>query len=193
MRFRAEALVVLEGMDRAGKTTQRERLRAEDWSVAPEITHMPSGLVPSTGAVYRALEAGRFRSPLATQLLHLACHAENIGPLREARRERGLVLDRWWWSTIAYGWFGGLDRAVTREDFFGSVEMVWRGFDADLIFLFLSSFKEDAHNSPEIEQGYRRLAEDSPSHVVNVPRGDAAGVTQFMIRTLRENGIVIDD
>ena len=54
----------------------------------------------------------------AEELLDLLCerltsdvdgstHAENINALVQARRRCGVVLDRWWWSTVAYGWFGG--------------------------------------------------------------------------------------
>jgi hypothetical protein len=70
--------------------------------------------------------------------------------------------------------------------------MVWHGFDADLIFLFLKAFAEDAHNSPAIEQGYQWLAQTSRSPVVNVPPGDPAQVNEFMVRKLMEQGIAID-
>lgn len=34
-------------------------------------------------------------------------HAENIDALAQARRSSGVLLDRRWWSTVAYGWFAG--------------------------------------------------------------------------------------
>jgi dTMP kinase len=191
LKLRPGALVVLEGMDRTGKSTQRERLRALPWNDPPEITHMPSGLVSSTGALYRRLEAGDFQSPLATQLLHLACHSENMSALRATRHKRGLILDRWWWSTMAYGWYGGLNAAVDYGEFSGAVSMVWQNFDADLIFVFLTSFSTDPRNTSSIEAGYQRLAQQS-SEAIIVPPGDAAVVTKFLIDKMQERGVLLD-
>lgn len=43
--------------------------------------------------IYSLIENTQISSPLARQLLHIACHAENIGLIGEARY--GLFLDRW--------------------------------------------------------------------------------------------------
>src|SRR4051794_7388128 len=120
MHLRPGALVVLEGLDRTGKSTQMSALRELRWDYpVPIFTHMPSGLTDLTQAIYRLTEAKRIASPLARQLLHLACHAENLGPLDLERREHAVVLDRWWWSTMAYGWYAGqLDRLGVDEVFF---------------------------------------------------------------------------
>lgn len=99
MRMRPGSLVVLEGLDRTGKTTQRDALTALPWDPpVPLITHMPSGLTSLTEAIYRTTEKHKINSPLARQLLHLTCHAENLPALRTAREQRGVILDRWWWS-----------------------------------------------------------------------------------------------
>jgi dTMP kinase len=191
LKLKPGALVVLEGMDRTGKSTQRDRLRSLPWNVRPEIAHMPSGLVPSTNALYRGLEAGEFESALATQLLHLACHSENMAALRDARRERGLILDRWWWSTMAYGWYGRLHLTVSYEQFLGAVSMVWQNFDADVIFVFLTRFSADERNTSAIEDGYRRLAQQSARAMI-VPAGDPSEVTTLLIDTMRERGVLLD-
>src|SRR5437868_1252792 len=116
MRLRPGSLVVLEGLDKTGKTTQRKELAAAPWDPpTPLVTHMPSGLAELTEAIYQATEHHEIASPLARQLLHLACHAENLPALAEARQERGVILDRWWWSTVAYGWFGGLRSELSEE------------------------------------------------------------------------------
>jgi dTMP kinase len=191
LKLRTDALVVLEGMDRTGKSTQRDRLLSLPWSTPPEITHMPSGLVPSTDALYRGLEAGQFQSLLAKQLLHLACHAENMSALRIARQQRGLILDRWWWSTMAYGWYGGLSTIVDHDRFLGAVSMVWQNFDADLVFVFLTSFSPDDRNTSAIEAGYRRLARGNARAII-VPAGNPAEVTTLLVDTMRERGVLLD-
>jgi hypothetical protein len=70
------------------------------------------------------------------QLLHIACHAENIRPLADARVRHALFLDRWWWSTVAYGWYGaGLAMSGLNESvFFGLIESVWSAQQADVVF-----------------------------------------------------------
>ncbi len=51
MRLRPGSLVVLEGLDRTGKTTQRKALEAAKWDPpAPLVTHMPSSLTELTEA-----------------------------------------------------------------------------------------------------------------------------------------------
>jgi dTMP kinase len=191
LRLRPGVLVVLEGMDRTGKSTQTDKLRSLPWSVPPEITHMPSGLVSSTDALYRSLEAGEFQSPLATQLLHLACHAENMSALRTARQQRGLILDRWWWSTMAYGWYGGLRATVDYDKFLGAVSMVWQNFDADVVFVFLTSFVADDRNTTSIESGYRRLAREGAEAII-VGAGEPAEITTLLLDRMRERGLLLD-
>jgi dTMP kinase len=190
MRLRPGALVVLEGLDRTGKTTQRDALEAAGWDPpAPLVTHMPSGTTDLTKAIYETTERQRITSALARQLLHLACHAENLPPLVETRRERGVVLDRWWWSTVAYGWFDGLRDQLSEEAFFGAIEMVWGGFDADVVFLFLATYEEDSHNVSSVTDGYRWLAGRHKDIVVEVPAGSQESTTAFLLDELKRRGL----
>jgi dTMP kinase len=108
LRLRPGALVVLEGLDRTGKSTQRNRLAELTWAnPTPVFTHMPSGLTSLTADIYHLTEKAVIQSAWARQLLHLACHAENMPAIADARNHGGVVLDRWWWSTVAYGWYAG--------------------------------------------------------------------------------------
>lgn len=124
LQLRPGSLIVLQGLDRSGKSTQMKRLSKLAWAEPrPEFTHMPSGMTDLTKDIYSFTEDRQISSPLAQQLLHIACHAENIELIADARQHHGLFLDRWWWSTVAYGWYGdglsvsGLERVV----FFGAV------------------------------------------------------------------------
>jgi thymidylate kinase len=106
MRMRPGSVVVFEGLDRTGKSTQLERLSGLSWKPpGPVFAHMPSGLTSLTSSIYTVTEHEDISSPLARQLLHLACHAENMHALVAGSSQGGLVLDRWWWSTMAYGWY----------------------------------------------------------------------------------------
>src|SRR6266568_8943719 len=87
--FRPGSLVIFEGLDRSGKTTQLKRLSLLDWA-APEpiFTHMPSGMSALSKSIYSLTENEKISSPLARQLLHLSCHAENIGSIADGRRRQ---------------------------------------------------------------------------------------------------------
>src|ERR1700681_4914725 len=192
MKLRPGAVVILEGPNKAGKTTQREGIRRLAWEEPiPLITHMASGVTELTRVIYGVTENQAIGSSLARQLLHLACHAENLPLLTAARRERGVLVDRWWWSTVAYGWFGGLDRAVDEAAFLGTIEMVWGDFPADVVFLFLSAFERDPHNVSSIAEGYRSLASRYPAMSVEVPVLSEAETTDFMLSELGRRGLLI--
>jgi dTMP kinase len=191
VRLKPGTLVVLEGLDRTGKTTQREALEAVAWdSPMPLVTHMPSGLSQLTKAIYETTEHHPIASPLARQLLHLACHAENLPELAVARGLGGLILDRWWWSTVAYGWFGGLRAQLNEEAFFGAINMIWAGFDANVVFLFLSTYEDDSHNVSTVSEGYRSLAASHPGIVVEVAAGPPESTTAFLLDELRRLDLI---
>ncbi|GAA1963614.1 hypothetical protein [Catenulispora subtropica] len=193
VRLRPGALVVLEGLDRTGKSSQATRLQQLRWAdPAPKFTHMPSGLTELTQAVYRLTEDTTIASPLARQLLHLACHAENLGPLQQVRRERAVVLDRWWWSTVAYGWHAShlAEHGVDYELFHGLIGTVWAGQNADTVFLFTTPHKRDDHNRQEVREAYDLLAAEHPAQTVRVPATDPAATTEFIVAALRERGLL---
>ena len=71
--------------------------------------------------------------------------AQRGSPIADARARHGLFLDRWWWSTAAYGWYGAaLARAGLNESvFFGLIESVWSAQQADVAFLFMTPHESD--------------------------------------------------
>jgi len=193
MRLRPGCLVVLEGLDRSGKSTQVERLRALDWTApSPAFTHMPSGLTALTESIYQLTEREQITSPLARQLLHMACHAENIAALADARLYNGVVLDRWWWSTVAYGWYGGslADSGVSEAAFFGMIDAIWSSQLADLVFLFTTPYAHDDLNRDDVRRGYQQLAADHPSITVDVPPGTQDETTDFLLFRLADAGLL---
>jgi thymidylate kinase len=179
---------VLEGLDRSGKATQMKRLSALAWAEPrPAFTHMPSGMTDLTRDIYSLTEERQISSPLARQLLHIACHAENIELIAAARERHGLFLDRWWWSTVAYGWYGaglsvsGLERAV----FFGLIESVWSAHHADVVFLLMHPHEKDRLNREKVRSGYENLAAEHQAITIAVPLADPEETTNFILASLR--------
>lgn len=196
LRLRPGALVVLEGLDRTGKSTQMNALKDLPWSdPKPTFTHMPSGMTRLTESIYTLTEREPISSPLARQLLHLACHAENSVALAESRGRGGLVLDRWWWSTVAYGWHAGhlADAGVDEAAFFGMIDAVWSRQQADVVFLFHTPYARDDLNRDEVREGYARLAATYPDLVVEIPAALPVETTDFLTAQLRERGLLLSD
>jgi thymidylate kinase len=189
-------LVIFEGLDRSGKSTQVQRLQDLPWGEPwPVFSHMPSGLTNLTREIYRLTETEPISSALARQLLHLACHAENVTALQEARRTSGLILDRWWWSTVAYGWYGADLAAhdVDESAFFRLIDSVWSGLPADLVFLFMTSFERDALNRDAVRRGYAELASRYTEVTINVPADAPGATTSFVTSQLAARGLLIKD
>lgn len=187
------SLIVLEGLDRSGKSTQIKRLSALNWAApGPRFTHMPSGMTDLTSSIYSLTENRRVIAPLARQLLHVACHAENIGPIADARAQHGLFLDRWWWSTVAYGWYGadlarsGLNQSV----FLGLIESVWSAHQADVVFLFMTPHESDRLNNDEVRRGYEALAAEHRSVTIAVPLLGPDETTGFILENLRHRELL---
>jgi dTMP kinase len=193
LRLRPGSLIVFEGLDRSGKSTQVKRLSALDWAApGPRFTHMPSGMTDLTSSIYSLTENRQISSPLARQLLHIACHAENIGPITDARARHGLFLDRWWWSTVAYGWYGaGLAGSGLSESvFFGLIESVWAAHEADAVFLFMTPYENDSLNRDEVRSGYTALASEHEDVTIPVPRASPEETTDFILASLRDRELL---
>lgn len=165
------SVIVFEGLDKAGKSTQLELLRARVSTETTLFTHMPSGLTDFSRQLYSLLEENPPESALARQLTHLASHSENISKIIEAAGAGSLVLDRWWWSTMAYGWYSGdIPRIGLSESAFRElIDRIWAPVTASIVFLFLTPREEDPNNVDGVADGYRALAERHPGNVTHVP------------------------
>lgn len=188
-------VLVVEGLDATGKSTLINQLLGRAWEEpGPLLVHQPSGLLPFTRKVYELTESESIGDPLALQLLHLSCHAANLPLIREKRSRRGLVLDRWWWSTVAYGFYGGhLSSRMTRERFDTIVNAVWGGFDADIIVVLLEPHVSDRHNVEEVAEGYRHLIGESETPVLELSALASSVAVDLLLEELRQARIVTGD
>lgn len=182
------AVIVLEGLDATGKSTQHERMEracmgmghgtAPLFDPVPLFLHMPSAGTEVGQAVYEMTEAlTEALDPLARQFLHLASHAHSVKTLIKPALKEGtpVILDRWWWSTVAYGWYGSKrvrNAFPSPIDFYDMVGRAWQGVNSDLIALFMHPHKEDSHNTDAVASGYAALAKEYPDKVVLIEPGD---------------------
>lgn len=185
------ALVVLEGLDKAGKTTQANALQA----VLPDtlFTHQPSGGNVVGATVYELTEAVTAMSPVARQFLHLASHAEHYErELIPTLSTGGVVMDRCWWSTIAYGYFGsGLRFAMDYPLFEEMCCLPTQGVMPKVVFVFMSPWAEDRHNNSEVLAGYHSLIERFNEVAVVVPKDSVEKVTRFIVEELARRNLLV--
>lgn len=164
--------IVYEGLDATGKTTQINKVisNLDAFEDRPMVTHQPSGNSPFTEMIYEVTEEVEIQDPLARQLLHLSCHAEQWRTeLAPHFAEGGSVfMDRCWWSTIAYGFFGGgLGGRISYDLFEKIATLPEEGRHPDIVFLFTQPHKADRHNTEQVLSGYHFLAEKY-SHITHL-------------------------
>ncbi len=190
-------LIVMEGLDKAGKSTQIDRLRAVLDPSGTTFAHMPSGFTRFSAGVYSLLEdrGQRPASGLAQQLAHLACHADSMPRLVDSTRDGALVLDRWWWSTLSYGWYSGAldDTAFTYPQFEALVKNVWAPIIPSLVFVFRTPHELDSNNNDRIAYGYTRLLEQHSDVATAIPDLNPDQTTELILSELAARGLVERD
>lgn len=195
--LRPGKVIVLEGLDKAGKSTQIDALNEALDPGTVLFAHMPSGFTEFTQRVYEVLESetGKPASGLAQQLAHLACHAENMPALVKTIESRTVVLDRWWWSTLAYGWYGGSvrDSGLSEAAFNELIQSIWGRIVPSVIFVFLRPHQADENNASGVETGYRVLMDRDPDRTVLIPSLSAEETHRFIIGELRRRDIIAAD
>jgi dTMP kinase len=186
LRLRPGRLVVLEGLDGAGKTTQSRELKALFGTPpVPLFTHQPSGAGILGEMVHRFSNENPGLVPLAMQLLHLASHAQHYETeILPALDRSAVVMDRCWWSTVAYGYFGGgLADVMPPEDFERLARLPARGREPDMVFVLPAANPLDSEN---VLAGYDWLRARHSSTSVAVPLLPIEKTTQFIVRVLLE-------
>lgn len=205
MQFVKGKLIVFEGLDATGKTTQSQLLAGQlgrrDVQPMPLFEHQPSGGGKVGDVIYALTENSPDMHPLTRQLLHLASHTEHfkmtLGP---ALKQRSVVLDRCWWSTVAYGYFGGgLQEHINWVDFIRMAQMPEMGRLPDIVFLFNKPYQRDPNNTNAVEQGYAALCDYSASMpgggptIMVVPGGDPDWVSLWIFDRLCEYHYILRD
>jgi thymidylate kinase len=182
------SIFVFEGLDGAGKSTLSAavaaRLVEEGLQVA--LRSFP-GREPGTigEMVYRlhhcpATLGVRSISPTALQLLHVAAHLDaierTIVPL--VRSGFILLLDRYWWSTWAYG----IGSKADKDALAGMIDLersFWGDLLPEAIFLVERSASQPAELAA-VAEAYAQLASRDPRTV----RIDNSGSAEFSIRSI---------
>lgn len=187
LKMRPGAVVVFEGLDRTGKTTQSARLRSQLLGGAAVFAHMPTGSSEYGRLMYEIMQS-RDRGPrsdISRQLAHLSCHAEEIPALVRGLSHRALVLDRFWWSTMAYGnLMPGNEDSAVKVALASLVELIWSPIVPSVIFTFMEPHQADRRNNIGVRATYERLVTAYPGSAVRVPKMNEGEVSDFILSEL---------
>lgn len=164
-------LFVFEGADEVGKTTLASMLTAslDASGVACVSVGFPGNGVGSLGRHVHELhhDSKRFQvesiNPVSLQLLHVAAHIDTIDRqiLPALRRNRTVILDRFWWST----WIYGVASNANRESLKASIQaeaIHWRGIRPTVVFLVTRTapleVQDDIGRWKRVSALYKRFA-----------------------------------
>lgn len=190
-------MYVLEGPDGVGKTTLCAGL-ADHLQAKGRVVH----LLASPGRTPRTLGRLVWRlhhspaefdvatvHPVSLQLLHVAARIDAIeGVIRPALQAgEDVVLDRFWWSTMAYGTRAGISLSSLTEMVALEHEH-WKGIDPTQIFLiqrkqpFRNEIPQEEFES--LNDLYMALANKAPNITVFENHGSIETALQRLTRAV---------
>ena len=115
-------LFVFEGVDAAGKSSIAAKFTQtlQNRGIESQILAFPGNIPRTLGQLVYKIHHGpnecgiESLTPSSLQALHIAAHLDAIETTIIPSLSRGscIVLDRYWWSTWAYGLVGGMQRGV---------------------------------------------------------------------------------
>lgn len=161
-------LIVFEGYDGVGKSTLVEQLTCRLRRMGLPCEHMafPERQTGSLGqAIYdlhhKIIENDKV-NPTSLQLLHIAAHIDAIEGRILPTLSTGtwIVLDRFWWSTLAYGAASGVPGHSLRE-MIRLEKFHWGPVSPDVLFLVereIDTPDDDEKSKNQILREYRDLA-----------------------------------
>lgn len=137
-------LFVFEGADGVGKTTIAEEVSRKLTETGTDVLTLsfPGREQKTLGELVYKLHHNlqdfeiNDLSPISLQALHVAAHIDNIETrIRPALAEgKTVILDRYWWSTIAYGVASGINLDLL-ESIVALEKTVWGNIRPEVIFL----------------------------------------------------------
>ena len=174
-------LIVFEGVDRVGKSTLTQGLvdRLNGLGILSEYATFPGTRPGTIGRVVYDIHHNHAGigiekpSSTALQALHIAAHLDAIERfiLPALDQGRWVLLDRFWWSTRAYGRASGADPSIL--DAMIHVERLqWRGAEPDMLFLIE---RKESTDDSMLHREYRALYEaERGKYPVCILRNDSS-------------------
>lgn len=174
-------IYVFEGIDNVGKTTiiraLKEKIYHETGYDSTTIA-FPGNEERTLGALVYDIHHHKDKyfdlslNDASLQLLHVAAHIDLIQRkiMKEHSLQKLILMDRFWWSTYAYGLAGTLE-----SDFINAILapelLYWENISVEKIFLLERNNRDMDYESDKdisIRKNYRALSEKvSNCHIIN--------------------------
>lgn len=165
-------IYVFEGIDNVGKTTIIKSLKekiCKETGCDCTIISFPGNEARTLGALVYDIHHQKNKyfdvliNDASLQLLHVAAHIDLIQRklMEENSLQKIILMDRFWWSTYAYGLAGLLERDVIQAILAPEL-LYWEKISINKIFLLERKDREmDYETDKDISIGksYRELAE----------------------------------
>lgn len=201
-------IIVFEGLDKLGKTTQAimlwEHFNKKGYNV--KYFKQPDNRGDSLQGKLKNLisNSGMKLSPMAEWALHLASHANqwHYSILPALRKKAVVILDRCWLSALVYQ---GVGKGLPPEVIIRAEQEACKNAKFDEVFVFYSAVRNplkkdfDSHSMEQqlkesedlrekISHGYFQLCQEFGYTLVDVEKykGDAEGLHKFIVGLLSE-------
>lgn len=197
-------LIFLEGPDGVGKTTLHRHLISELAGRGRSVLGLsfPGRSPGSLGELVYRLHHGTTDPPIndlapaALQVAHVAAHIDAINRVIRPALEDGrlVVLDRFWWSTVAYGGIAGVPDDLL-EAMVALEHSAWSDVEPALGILITAQkphrIENDADTHSQLTDAYNELRRkaDHPVAVVANDGDEATAGIQVLEYALSSLGI----
>lgn len=197
-------LYVFEGSDGVGKSSiaqkveENLRKRGADILLLSFPGREPKSLGSLVYEVHHDIESFGIDhvSPTSLQILHIAAHIDCIENriLPALSDNKTVVLDRYWWSTVAYGMASGIPRRIL-DAMIALERIAWGSLKPDRLFLITRDepfrAKLSSHQWSHVCNAYKTLAYGEKNYypVDVIENSKALGEVADHIVALIQNGI----
>lgn len=190
-------LVIFEGIDHVGKSTIVDmvgKVLTENKQSNTQYS-FPGKKEGTLGRLIYDLhhDKGSIKSEFidneSKQILHVAAHIDTLKKdiIPDLKEGKIVLLDRSWWSTVAYGIGDGLEKETLKDIILPEKKIIDKIENIIYFYITREDIEHDFDNNKTIciLQAYDELCQSEMHHVVRVKNNDSLeSVAKFIVDTI---------
>lgn len=190
-------LAIFEGIDHVGKSTIVDMVSKELTKIKRSHSQysFPGKKTGTLGRLIYDLhhDNGSIKSEFidneSKQILHVAAHIDTLKKdiIPDLKEGKIVLLDRSWWSTIAYGIGDGLGKETLNDIILPEKKIIDKIENIIYFYIIRKDIEQDFDNNKAIciLQAYDELCQSEKQYVVKVKNNDSLeSVTKFIVDTI---------